>query len=53
MLISDYFRASVIEKHFTLDKNMIGWDHSISADYEDLKTIVYEGNRANKFLGET
>ena len=44
MLISDYFRASVIEKHFTLDKNMIGWDHSISADYEDLKTIVNEGN---------
>ncbi len=43
--------AAVIEKHFTLDKNMIGWDHPISADYEDLRIIVNEGNRANKFLG--
>ena len=43
--------AAVIEKHFTLDKNMIGWDHPISADFNDMKVIASEGNRANKFLG--
>lgn len=29
----------VLEKHFTLDKTSKGADHSISADYQDLKTI--------------
>lgn len=36
--------ACVIEKHFTIDKNMAGWDHTISADVEDMKMIV-EGSR--------
>jgi sialic acid synthase SpsE len=30
----------LIEKHFTLDKEMPGWDHEISADPEEMKTIV-------------
>ena len=29
--------ACVIEKHFTLDQNMAGWDHAISADPEQLR----------------
>ena len=35
--------ACVIEKHFTLDKDMAGWDHAISADPAELRTIVEEG----------
>lgn len=43
--------ACIIEKHFTLDKNMIGWDHKVSADSSDLKTIVEAAVRGNKMLG--
>lgn len=32
--------ACVIEKHFTLDKNMDGPDHAISADPEDMRRMV-------------
>ncbi|MEM6735074.1 MAG: N-acetylneuraminate synthase family protein [Bacteroidota bacterium] len=32
--------ACIIEKHFTLDKNMEGWDHKVSADEEDMNVIV-------------
>ncbi len=39
--------ACVIEKHFTIDKNMAGWDHAISADVSDMKVIV-EGSRTIK-----
>ncbi|WP_417462397.1 N-acetylneuraminate synthase family protein [Kordiimonas sp.] len=31
--------AAVIEKHFTRDKDMDGWDHAISADPAELKEI--------------
>ena len=34
--------ACVIEKHFTLDKNMEGWDHKVSADPYELGIIVEE-----------
>jgi len=43
--------ACVIEKHFTLDKKMDGWDHAISADLNDLSTIVREGRRIAAALG--
>jgi len=43
--------ACCIEKHFTLDKKMDGWDHSISADFEDLKTIVDGGRQINTAFG--
>lgn len=43
--------ACIIEKHFTLDKDMFGWDHKISANPEELKIIVDECNRAYKMLG--
>ena len=31
--------ATIIEKHFTLDKDMEGWDHMVSADPAELKEI--------------
>ena len=37
--------ACMIEKHFTLDKNMDGWDHAVSADPDELRAIV-DGGRA-------
>lgn len=44
--------SCIIEKHFTLDKNMEGWDHKISADPTELKIICDECDRANLMLGD-
>jgi len=44
--------ACVIEKHFTLDKSMSGWDHRVSADFEEMRTIVNESKRVQKALGK-
>jgi len=44
--------AKVIEKHFTLDKTMPGWDHAVSANPEEMKTIVEEGKRIVTALGK-
>lgn len=41
----------VVEKHFTLDKNMVGWDHKISADPYELKTICDAAKVGYKMLG--
>lgn len=43
--------ACMIEKHFTLDQHMEGWDHAISANPEQLKTIVEEGRNIVTALG--
>ena len=43
--------ACVIEKHFTLDQDMPGWDHAISANPADLRTIVHEGRNIFTALG--
>lgn len=43
--------ACMIEKHFTLDQHMEGWDHAISANPEQLKTIVEEGSNIVTALG--
>ena len=43
--------ASVIEKHFTLDKNMPGWDHKVSADPAEMKIICTEARRIHEALG--
>ncbi len=32
--------ACCIEKHFTLDKEMAGWDHAISADPSEMRLLV-------------
>lgn len=45
--------ASVIEKHFTLDKNMPGWDHAISADPVELRAIVEGGRDVFAALGNS
>lgn len=43
--------ACIIEKHFTLDKDMVGWDHKVSADPTELKVIVDACDSAYKMLG--
>jgi N,N'-diacetyllegionaminate synthase len=45
--------ACIIEKHFTLDRNMDGWDHSISATPNEMKTIVDEGRNVTLALGSS
>ena len=45
--------ACVIEKHFTLDQKMEGWDHAISANPEQLKAIVEEGRNVFAALGSS
>jgi N,N'-diacetyllegionaminate synthase len=44
--------ACMIEKHFTLDQDMAGWDHAISANPEQLRTIVTEGKNIFDALGD-
>jgi N-acetylneuraminate synthase len=43
--------SCVIEKHFTLDKNLPGWDHEISADPGEMKVIVQESGKIVKAMG--
>lgn len=43
--------ACMIEKHFTIDKNLPGWDHKVSATPFELMTIVEEGNKIYRALG--
>ena len=44
--------AKVIEKHFTLDKNMEGPDHKASLDPEELKIMVEQIRNIEKALGD-
>lgn len=41
----------IIEKHFTLDKNMEGWDHKVSATKDEMQVIVTGAKRINEALG--
>jgi N-acetylneuraminate synthase len=43
--------ACLIEKHFTLDKNMEGWDHKVSATKGEMKEIVDNAKRVSEALG--
>ena len=43
--------ASLIEKHFTLDKKMEGWDHKVSATKDEMMVIVNGAKRINDALG--
>jgi sialic acid synthase SpsE len=43
--------AVIIEKHFTLDKKMEGWDHALSLDSNEMASLVDCVNRASKSLG--
>lgn len=44
--------AMVIEKHFTLDKNMEGPDHTASLEVEELNTMVNAIRNIEKALGD-
>ena len=44
--------ASVIEKHFTLDKSLPGTDHILSVTPEELQQMVASIRRAEQLLGE-
>jgi N,N'-diacetyllegionaminate synthase len=43
--------ACVVEKHFTLDKDMEGWDHDISSDPIEMAEIVRESDSIWRALG--
>lgn len=43
--------ACLIEKHFTLDKDMFGWDHKVSATPYEMAAIVEQGKVIPKALG--
>lgn len=43
--------SCVIEKHFTLDKDLPGWDHEVSANPEEMKVIVEESRNIVNALG--
>jgi N-acetylneuraminate synthase/N,N'-diacetyllegionaminate synthase len=45
--------ACVIEKHFTLDRDLPGPDHHFSADPEELTALVREVRRLEKELGHS
>lgn len=44
--------AKVIEKHFTLDKNMEGPDHRASIIPEELRRLVLDIRRVEQYLGD-
>ena len=43
--------ACFIEKHFTIDKKMEGWDHKISSNPEELKKITSGSKKIFDALG--
>lgn len=43
--------SCLIEKHFTLDKDMKGWDHKVSATKNEMKVIVDGSKRICEALG--
>lgn len=45
--------ACIIEKHFTLDNDMLGWDHKISANPKQLHQICDACKEGYKMLGTT
>lgn len=50
-LASAALGAKIIEKHFTMDKDLEGWDHDISADPKDMKIIVEDSAKICSALG--
>ena len=52
-LVAASLGAKIIEKHFTLDKKFSNFrDHSISADYKELKEIVTSVRKIEKLMGK-
>lgn len=45
--------ACLVEKHFTVDKELPGWDHAISADPEEFAEMVEGADQIHRALGTT
>lgn len=45
--------ACAIEKHFTLDRTLAGWDHAISADPTELRALVTDARAVHAALGSS
>lgn len=43
--------SCIIEKHFTIDKELPGWDHEISANPSEMRLIVEQSKIVNTALG--
>lgn len=43
--------SCIIEKHYTLDKDLPGWDHEISANPEEMKIICDDSKKIAAALG--
>ncbi len=43
--------AVLIEKHFTLDKDMFGWDHKMSMDPDEMRVLCEGSKRIHTALG--
>lgn len=50
-LIAASLGARMIEKHFTLDRNMTGPDHKISSNPNQLKNMIQDIRKIEKMLG--
>ena len=46
------FGAKIIEKHFTLDKNLPGNDHYHAMDYHDLKRVIEKMKFIRRIIGK-
>ena len=51
-IVSTTFGAAMIEKHYTLDKNMPGPDHKASADIPELRALVIALKDTYESLGD-
>jgi len=45
--------ACIIEKHFTLDHSMEGWDHAMSSDPAEMGSLVSDARRIHVALGSS
>jgi N,N'-diacetyllegionaminate synthase len=43
--------ASIIEKHFTKDRRLPGWDHAVSAEPQELQNLVQQSRDVHAALG--
>jgi sialic acid synthase SpsE len=43
--------ARIVEKHFTLDKNLMGNDHYHAMDPDDLRSFIHQQEHLEKLLG--
>jgi len=51
-IVAAGYGATVIEKHFTTDREMEGWDHWMSADEELMTAICFGAKEAHTMMGQ-